>query len=267
MQQYRVNFPLLIGLAVGTLISSGAVYGLWKFQTERRSGYLVTEAQRLFKEGDLKGAQEYYAQYIRIKPTDVEQRVKFAELSADIAEKFDASLEDRQRAISILESTLRDFPTERGLRLRLAQMYAKWNVNKDALDHLSFILDDPKAQLLRAQLLARTGDQQAIPYSYKLIGYDPDKDKFEGGTAPNDPNTYLTLALLLRKDGNRNELADRVIEQAAKANPDDPLSYLAQGQYRYQIGDIELALQDFEKAYKLGPENAEVLAVMATQAM
>jgi tetratricopeptide (TPR) repeat protein len=271
MQQYRVNFPLLIGLAVGTLISSGAVYGLWKFQTERRSGYLITEAQQSFDKGDLKGAQEYYAQYIRIKPTDVEQRVKFAELSADIAEKFDASLEDRQRAISILESTLRDFPTERGLRLRLAQMYAKWNVTKDALDHLSFILDDPQAQLLRAQLLARTGDaEQAIPYSYKLIGYDPATDKFDPekpGTAPNDPNTYLALALLLRKEGNRNELADRVIEQVAKANPDNPLSYLVQGQYRYQTGDIELALEDFEKAYKLGPEDAEVLAVMATQAM
>ena len=35
MQQYRLNYTLLIGLAVGTLVASGAVYGLWKFQIEQ----------------------------------------------------------------------------------------------------------------------------------------------------------------------------------------------------------------------------------------
>ena len=46
MQQYRVNYPLLIGLIVGTLVTSGAVFGLWKFQMERKSGWLIGEAKK-----------------------------------------------------------------------------------------------------------------------------------------------------------------------------------------------------------------------------
>ena len=46
MQQYRVNYPLLIGLVVGTLVCSGAVFGLWKFQMEHKSGWLISEAKK-----------------------------------------------------------------------------------------------------------------------------------------------------------------------------------------------------------------------------
>ena len=44
MQQYRVNYSLLIGLAIGAVVCSGAVYGLWRFQIERKSGWLIGEA-------------------------------------------------------------------------------------------------------------------------------------------------------------------------------------------------------------------------------
>ena len=51
MQQYRVNYSLLIGLIVGTLVCSGAVYGIWRFQVERKSGWLLSEAEKAPRSG------------------------------------------------------------------------------------------------------------------------------------------------------------------------------------------------------------------------
>src|SRR5688572_2169902 len=143
MQQYRVNFTLLIGLVVGTLVSSGAVYGLWKFQTKRRSNTLIVEAQKAQDEGKLSEAVKLYSQYVRIRPGDSEQRVKFAEACADLAEKFDAAMEERRMAINVMEATVRELPNEKGVRLRLAKLYVKLNVTKDAIEHLNFVADDP----------------------------------------------------------------------------------------------------------------------------
>ena len=266
MQQYRVNFPLLIGLAIGIFVSSGAVYALWKFQIERRSGTLITEAEKAHDAGKLNDAVQYLSQYVKIKPGDTEQKVKFAETCADLAEQFGASMEDRGMAVRVMEATLRELPNEKGLRKRLASIYGKSNMFKDALAHLDFVLDDPEAQLLRAAYLIRLADPEAIPYSYKLIGYNPDTKTFEKGTAPNDPITYLNLAVLLRGQENSQQLADQIMEQAVTANPDVAKAYLARGQYLYKYGEIERGLDDFEKAHQLSPEDADVLATMAQQA-
>jgi tetratricopeptide (TPR) repeat protein len=270
MQQYRVNYPLLIGLAVGMLISSGAVYALWKFQIERRSDTLITEAEKAVAENDLKAAVQLYYQYIRINSDDTPQRIKFAETWANLAEQFDSSMEDRSRAIRVLEETLREFPNEKGLRMRLAKTYGKFGMYKDGLAHLNFLLDDREAQLLKAVYLVRSNNlDEAKAHSFKLIGYDPKEKKFDPskpGTAPHDPETYLNLALILRTKEDQHELADQVMEQAVAANPDSARAYLARGQYNYRVGEIENGLRDFGEAYKRGPEDANVLAVVARQA-
>jgi tetratricopeptide (TPR) repeat protein len=269
MQQYRVNYPLLIGLAVGTFVSSGAVYALWRFQIERRSDTLIAEAEKAREEGNPKGIVNWYAQYVQINPEDVEQRLKLAEACADLAEQYDASMEDRGAAIRRLESILRDLPNEKGLRFRLAQVYAKFNMVQDALAHLDFILDNPEARVMRAALLFRAGNvDDAINYAFKVVGYDSVKNDFDPErleAAPTDPSTYLSLATALRSK-ERNELADRVMEQAILANPKSAKAHLARAQYRTRIGEIEGGLGDFEEAFKLGPEDPDVLLTAAGQA-
>jgi len=46
MQQYRLNFTLLIGLIVGTLVVAAATYGLHKFQIERNADTLVAAVRK-----------------------------------------------------------------------------------------------------------------------------------------------------------------------------------------------------------------------------
>ena len=71
-KQYRVNFTLLIGLVVGTLVASGAAFGLWKFQIERNAGSLITSAKEAEEKGEIREAASDYANYLSIRPDDDE---------------------------------------------------------------------------------------------------------------------------------------------------------------------------------------------------
>ncbi|HEX2474880.1 MAG TPA: hypothetical protein VHK01_09045, partial [Lacipirellulaceae bacterium] len=94
MQQYRVNFSLLIGLAIGTLVCSGAVYGLWRFQIERKSGWLISEADKARKDGNYRDEVKYYWRYLTINRGDDDARVKYARAYADLAKEEDVTGEE-----------------------------------------------------------------------------------------------------------------------------------------------------------------------------
>ena len=103
MQQYRVNFSLLIGLIVGTLVFSGAVYGLWKFQIERKSGWLISEARRSKESGDIRDATQFYDKYLTIHEGDVPVKLERANAYLDVTESDDATLIEIGDAMRVLK--------------------------------------------------------------------------------------------------------------------------------------------------------------------
>jgi tetratricopeptide (TPR) repeat protein len=271
MQQYRVNYPLLIGLIVGTLVCSGVVYGIWKFQIERKSGWLIGEAEKARKEGNSRDAARYYGQYLTINSGDPEIHIKYATAHADRANEPDVEMEELGAAVRILESTVRDrnlgaLPEAKKLRRQLAEIYGRVQRFQDALDHVDYLLEqdpnDAELQVLRVQYLTRSGgDDKAIETSYKLIGYDPAADEFDAqkATAPGEVQVYLNLASVLRTKKENPELADRVINQLVEANPDSAEAHLARGRYLIGFGDKEEGHAAIQQAFELQPEDANVL--------
>jgi cellulose synthase operon protein C len=281
MQQYRVNYPLLIGLVVGTLVCSGGVYALWRFQIERKSGWLTSEAETAIEAKNYSEAAKLYWQYLTIQPDDVAIRVEYARTYAKLSEQDDISAEDLNMAWRVLEGVVRDpdigqMPEAKDLQRRLVELYGRDNVRRyqDALDHLSYMLerdpDDAELQVMRANYLVRSGNlDDAAKYSYQLIGYDPQSDSFDAAkaTAPHDSQVYINLATILRTKQDEPELADRVMEQLIEVNPESAEAYLARGHYRASTDDGEAARADIEKAYSLKPEDADVLLAMSGQAL
>ncbi len=277
MQQYRVNYPLLIGLVVGTLVCSGAVYGLWRFQIERKSGWLIREAENVIAAGDYREATKLYWQYLTIHSDDAPVRVKYALACADLAQQEDVVPQELNMAWRVIESAVRDrtiaaMPEATELQRRLVELYGADNVRRyqDALDHLSYMLEsDPEnaeLQVLRASYLVRSGNyDDAVKYSYKLIGYDPPSDSFdvEKATAPHDAQVYTNLAVILRTRQDKPELAERVMEQLIDVNPESAEAHLARGLYYMGSDDNSAARSDIEKAYDLNPEDAGVLLAIA----
>ena len=108
MQQYRLNYRLLIGLCVGAVIASAAIYGLWKFQIGRKSDVLLAEAEKAREAGDSRTAAQYYSHYLSIHGSDDDTRVKLAEAWADRMEADDVQIEEVGIAMRVLETTVRD---------------------------------------------------------------------------------------------------------------------------------------------------------------
>jgi tetratricopeptide (TPR) repeat protein len=100
-----------------------------------------------------------------------------------------------------------------------------------------------------------------------LIGYDSTTKVFNvsKATSPHELGAYGSLATLLR-DKMRDEdapdrlvMADRVIEQLIRANPDSAQAYLFQAQYLANYQSRDKARPAVEKALELAPDDAEVL--------
>ena len=111
---------------------------------------------------------------------------------------------------------------------------------------------------------AGTG-REALTAALKLIGYDEKTDAFDvqKATAPHIASAYLTAANQARTQSHQPELADRIMDQAVKVNPDSADAYLARGQYCLAVDQGEKGARDIEKAYKLKPDDADVLLAMA----
>lgn len=280
MQQYRFNFPLFIGLLIGAVVCSGAIYGVWRFQIGRKSGWLLSEAEKSREASDFKEAARYYRDYLTIHPKDEEVRIKYALAQADITESDEITFEDLSLAVGVLESTVRasdisEKPEAKKLRRRLVELYGRDNIRRypDALEHLNYLLEsdpaDPDLQTLRAANLARSGNfEEAVKLSYKLVGYDPEADEFDSkkATAANNVELYTNLAATLRAKQDKPELADRVMEQLVENNPKSAEAHLARGRYQMSINDADEARAEIEEAYKLAPKDANVLLSMAEMA-
>ncbi len=262
MQQYRLNFRLLIGLAVGMVLSAGIVYSIWHFRIKHLSVVLAEQADKSLAAEDYKGTVQNLQQYLAIQPKDNEQRVKYAKAYGLLAEQIDTSLDDRSRAVGVMEQTLRDIPDQPELRKQLAKFYGSVGVYKDAINHLNFILDDPEAKVLKSNYLFQSQNfDEALKLAYSLIGFNPDKEEFDASqaTLTDKPIIYYNTAVTLHDNKDRADLAERIINQAVQANPKSAEAYLLRGRYFIGIKEVDRGRSDITKALELGPEDADVL--------
>lgn len=272
MQQYRVNVPLLIGLVVGAVVCSGAVYAIHRFQNSRQSGWLLDQAEKAVSEKNNSEAVKYYEQYLTFHPTDQDTRIKYLNAYLDLAESPDASWEDTQMGQQVLDRWLRDpkladLPGMKKTRRRVITLLGQGRMYSRALDHINVLqTDDPndtELQVLRATYQGRAGNySDAIKLSYSLIGYDPNKDAFDvkKATAPHSVEVYSNLAELLHdRRENKPELAVRVLNQMVEVNRNDADVYINRGRLLSVWGDTNGARADAQKALALKPENLDAL--------
>jgi tetratricopeptide (TPR) repeat protein len=276
MQQYRVNIGLLVGLGIGSLVLIGATWGLHKFQVDRNADALIAAGEQAQQDGKLKDAIREYSNYLSVRRSDDKVRVKLANLWADVVEQPKFDPEDPNYAVAYLEDFVRQMPEEKALQKRLVDLYGRFGQLQPALDHLGRMLekypDDAELQVEQVKYLLQArkfdGADGALVRCKRLIGYDDKTDTFDAkkAIAPHEPIAYTNCAALLRSVQNKPELADRVMDQLVKENPELPAAYLQRGQYYTSMGEQSRGRRDFDKAYQLAPKDADVLLSMAAQA-
>jgi tetratricopeptide (TPR) repeat protein/Flp pilus assembly protein TadD len=273
MQEYRINYTLLIGLVIGIFVSSGAIFGLHKFQNARQSGWLISEAEKSIANKNYHDAAQFYQQYITIHTDDTDVKLKYGNTYLDLITQDDVDPDEYSGALQALETMLRNpevaaDPESKAVRRRLIDFYGKNGGGNlgPALDHLNLLIAaDPgntELQVLRATYLAKSGNfDDATKYAYKLVGYDAKKDAFDvkKAIAPHATDVYFMLAGILRGKSNNPILAGKVANQMVEVNPKDAAAYVDRGRLLAAWGDATGAKADAQKAYQLKPEDTDVL--------
>ena len=273
-----------VGILLGIFVLLGGTsFALWRFQVERKAQGVVARAEKAEEEGDYARAAELYREYLTVKPTDVEVKVKYA----DVLSKSDWAARQPELALKIYEDVIGQFAGREDVRRRAAEMAAELatrsggNLFERARDHLAILLktapNDGHLEFLMGRCYEEDKEYDLAAKSYGSA--------IEHG-APERIEAARRRAMLLDSLGRTDE-ADQVINAMVESAPDDYRVYLERGRYRNRPdppgrGDgVRKALKkapglglgwlafylgggdDFRKALQLAPKRPEVYREVA----
>jgi tetratricopeptide (TPR) repeat protein len=271
MQRYRVNYPLLIGLTVGFVILTPALYFLWRFQVNRNADRLIAKADAAEASGELEGAYDSLKHYVQLRSKEPEAWKRLGNIAEKVAIDESLDMQVRGEAFTLLSNAVRE-TNDAPLRRKLVDTQTKFGMADVALINIEQLLNDgntdPKLMAMKAQCLFGTQRQaEGIGWCYQLIGYDQKAREFvpEKALAPDQPVVYALLASFL--NDREPELANQVIEQMMAANPESVDAYLMKYQFLKQTKKDDEARVALEKAFELDPDNASVISAKGEEAI
>jgi tetratricopeptide (TPR) repeat protein len=273
MQRYRVNYKLLIGIFVGSVVLAVSLFFLRNWQVSRKADYYRVNAQTAKDEGKLEEAFETLLKYVQLRRNEPEPRIELANIGLELLKKPNIERELQAQAFGALDEAVRKTGDPK-LRRELAKLILPGRP-QDALVHLDELLrengDDPELLIMQAQATYRVkGVKPAINLAYKLVGYDVESDKFDvsKAKAKDDPQAYsMLVGFVLEEDDENKDLAKRVADQLVEVNPESAEAYLYRSMSLRILGEMDAATEALNKAYELDPDNIDVLQQKGEQAL
>jgi tetratricopeptide (TPR) repeat protein len=160
-----------------------------------------------------------------------------------------------QKAISLLNEALMEWPEEEAWQHHLGTLYLDQNDLDSALPHLQRAVEiDPAQkdyQLSLARAYRGTGHStQALRYYSELMESRPSDGKLwaEAGTAALEAEDH--------------ERAEAYFARAHSLSPTDPMAIIGSARSALALGKSKVALEHAKSALKAAPNHAEALAVI-----
>jgi tetratricopeptide (TPR) repeat protein len=296
LRMRKINTKLLLGLLLGTLLTTGAVFGVHHFQYGRIAGSLLWQARRAEEQGQIRRQARYLQRYLEFNPKDLKAKAQLAQLWTSV--EFTDSPRERGKAVRLLDDVLAqgdDRPEQRRLLVKTALEMRQYKMARNHLEKMltrDFLTNPPELG---------AGPQVNDPERGETIGYagqlleaenQPEKAlrcyRLAKRLAPHVESNYLNLALLLRKQDrippkqikeNQRE-ANKTIDQLVKNNPDSAEAYRTRWRYRRDFGLITFqntrqdgksddkvtlkeAASDVQAALQRAPESVDTLLAAA----
>ena len=277
----RLNIKLVAWLSASAVILVAGVYLLHGYQIKRTTRVLKEAAETADAAHDIPKAVDMYRAYLQFGGSDPEAQVRFALLTAEIAEGPDANWRQRRNALNALDESIRRDPTNDKIRRKLLDYSLMFRLFPDAKTHAD--------ELLVKATRARDADPKNADHAKELgklltmlavcqVGLDKEGDavaslKSAIEADPRNIDAYSYRAQLLREKLEDKDGADRVAETMIQNNPEDVNAYLQHARYvqgrRIGISETEsskLAVarrKDITKALELDPKNADAILMQA----
>src|SRR5579875_1663881 len=270
----KINTRLLLGLLLGSLLATSAVFGIHHFQYGRIAGSLLWQAHRAEERGEVRRQARYLQRYLEFNPKDLEAKAQLAQLWT--SEEFADAPRERSKAVRLLDEVLAQGDDQPQLRRRLIKTALEVRQYKMARNHLEklltrdFLNNPPGVDAVPPQSggsKERTEWGETVGYAGQLLQAENQLDKalrcyrLAKQYAPQIEDNYLYLALLLRKQNrlepsrikaNQHE-ANQVIDELVKNNPRSAEAHLTRWHYRRDFG-----LVTFQSAPESGKSSEQV---------
>lgn len=271
IQEYRINFRILIGLIVGSIISAVLLYFLWKWQVNRKATWYLDTAEVALQEEDALTAFQYMQYFVKLRTKDDAARIKLASIAFDVLDDEGAPRDDRGKAFQYIGDTVRRTNDEE-TRHKLADFYFQEaersqseQMAQQAKIHYEELLKNSEDTELKARyvrsLFIANDYQNATKEAYELIGFDPEKQAFDSdeAVAVDQPEVYADLANVLLNRENKKRLAKQVIDKMIENNPESAVAHLQYAMYLFGEDDKEAGVAELNRAFELDPENPQIL--------
>ncbi len=288
----KFNAKLFLAMLIGTVVTTGAVFGVHHFQYGRIADSLLWQARRAEEQGQVKRQARYLKRYLEFKPKDLGEKAHLAKLWSSDA--FTGAIRERRSAVRLLDEVLMrgdDSPELRRLLVKVALEVQQLQMAHNHLEKLlskAFLAAPPEAPAAGQDSGPERGESEG--YAGQLLEAESQPTKallcyrLAVIHAPRIQTNYVLLAELLRKQreidpariAKNQQEADRTIDKLVENNPLSYESYLSRWRYRRQFGLFTLksdaaagrialkdAADDVGQALQRAPDSADVLLAAA----
>jgi tetratricopeptide (TPR) repeat protein len=286
----KLNAKLLLGLLLGSLLGTGAVFAIHHFQYGRIAESLLWQARHAEEQGKVRQQARYLQHYLEFNRHDLDAKARLAVLWA--GDEFADSPRERVKAVRLLDDVLSQGDEKPVLRRLLVKVALEVRQFKMARNHLEKLLTRDflkKPPDVDAAPPKKEGDAErgeAMGYAGQLLEAENQPAQalrcyyLAKHYAPQTQANYIRLALLLRKrdrldptQSKAREEADKVIDELVANNTESSEAYLSRWRYRRDFGlinvnpkevkdrqvKLEEAAEDVKQALRRDGEKVEVL--------
>ena len=252
----KLNVKLVAIVLASLVLAAFSAHFLHAYQLRQNSYRFLERGDKAVQDKEYDKALSCYAQYLTFVPDDADTLQKYAE-ALDVRA---SSIGERVALILKMEQVLRVKPGEHALRLRLVHNLIALDRVAEAIGHLRKLKDHAPD---KADLLHMLGWCQDAVQEYPEAA----RSLTEAiRLNPRQIRSYALLAEVQQERLNDPDAAQKTMDDLVQANLDAYQAYLLRGRFLRRRSDEKAAESDLQTAYRLGPNQAEVLLELADAA-
>jgi tetratricopeptide (TPR) repeat protein len=248
----QVNYRFLIVLSIASALSAGLLHLLHDWQMDHFTVVFLEQSERARQEGRPKDVATHLRSYLRLVPNDTKVLAQLARTLDEIAQ----TPQEHYELFQTLEKLLRKDPRLSESRRRLVDLAMRYHRFDDAKEHLNLLWKASPNNGEIAYLLGKC---------YEALGeYRQAVNAYESAIRdePRQIDSYVRLSQIFRDHLSLPERADEVIDLMVASNHRSE-AYLKRAQYRRKLGLWKPAIIDANRAYRLSPDETDVLVLLA----
>jgi tetratricopeptide (TPR) repeat protein len=263
-----VNVRLLVGTIVAVVLAAGLGYAWYQYRLGQTAQAILARAEKLDQDGEWGQAAAYYQRYLLTDPANTNVLVQLI----DVLNQGELTAGKYHQLNNLLYRTVGQLPKREDLRLMLAENLLKGGQWTEAATEAAKVSDKSPELALKARKVLAISHLQQLDTDHTIPVKDTLKELITAARElPSDYELAFFTAIAIR---NRPEdvpteykdtvaLADRLVDEAVAANPENAKARLAK--YRYKIlYSLPGAEDDLAAALKVDPDNPDALLAVAT---